>query len=227
MLYVYTYAAIFFIFLAVHLYASRIKRDSLRAPTKPVLLLAILGMYLEWMHLHGADPSALAVFAFLFSWLGDVLLIPKGVKWFTAGGISFMASHVLFILAYNESGIVFGNISPVLLVLIPLAYFAVVTFIFSKLKASLPKALFFPMYVYLLINGAMNTFAWFRLLSGSCSIVSGISTGVGALLFFISDCALFFVRFGKDGKERSHFLVMLTYSLGEFLIALGLMLLNV
>ena len=224
---VITYAALFFIFTGIHLYGSYIKRDSLRAPTKPIILLAILGMYLEWMHMHGADPSALVVFALLTSWLGDVLLIPKGVKWFTMGGISFWISHFLFIFAYKESGIVFSQINPVLLVLIPLVYFVVVTFLFTKLKKSLPKPLFYPMYFYLLTNGAMNVFAWFRLLSGSCTVLSGIITGVGALLFFISDCALFFVRFDKDSKIKSHFLVMLTYSLGEFLIVLGLMLLTV
>ena len=51
---------------------------------------------------------------------------------------------------------------------------------------------------------------------------AGIVTAVGALLFFISDSSLFFVRFHKDSRLKTHFLVMLTYSLGEFLIVLGL-----
>ena len=49
-------------------------------------------------------------------------------------------------------------------------------------------------------------------------------TAIGALLFYISDTALFFVRFNKDSRLKTHFLVMLTYSLGEFLIVLGLVL---
>ena len=224
---VYTYGAIFLIFTAIHLYASYIKKDSLRAPTKPVILLAILGMYLEWMHFHGAEPSALLVFALITSWLGDVLLIPHGVKWFTAGGISFWISHFLFIFAYKESGIVFSAINPILAGAIILFYFVTVTYLFTKLKKSLPKPLFYPMYLYLLTNGAMNVFAWFRLLSGSCTPLSGAVTGTGALLFFISDCSLFFVRFDKDSRIKSHFPVMLTYSIGEFLIIFGLMLLTV
>lgn len=222
---VYTYLAVFAVFTALHLYGSYIKKDSLRAPTKPVILLAILGMYLEYTRFKGADPSALIAFALLMSWIGDVLLIPKGVKWFTAGGITFWISHLLFILAYKESGIVFNAISPVLIVLISLVYAVTVCILFKKLKPSLPKALFYPMFFYLMTNGAMNVFAWFRLLSGSCSLISGLVTGIGALLFFISDSSLFFVRFDKNSPVKSHFLVMLTYSIGEFMIVLGLMLL--
>lgn len=222
---VYLYLVLFVVFTAIHLYGSLIKRDSLRAPTKPVILLALLGFYLEWTRCRGIDPSALLVFALAASWLGDVLLIPKGVKWFTFGGIAFWLSHLLFILAYKESGIMFSAINPVYIVLIALAYASVVTFLFTKLKKSLPKPLFYPMYFYLLTNGAMNAFAWFRLLSGSCSVISGLVTGIGALLFFISDCTLFFVRFDKDSPIKSHFAVMLAYSVGELMIVLGLMLL--
>lgn len=224
---IWLYFAIFVVFTALHLYGSFIKKDGLRAPTKPLILLAILGMYLEWMHYHGVEPSALVVFALVTSWLGDVLLIPKGVKWFTAGGITFGISHILFIHAYVESGVVFAKVPLIFKILLPVVYAVVVTYLFSKLKKSLPKPLFYPMYVYLLTNGAMNVFAWFRLLSGSCTALSGLITGLGALLFFISDSTLFFVRFDKNCRIKSHFAVMLTYSVGEFLIVLGLMLLAV
>ena len=50
-----------------------------------------------------------------------------------------------------------------------------------------------------------------------------IVTMVGAALFFVSDSSLFFVRFKKDSRLKTHFLVMLTYSIGEFLIVLGLL----
>ncbi len=222
---VYTYAAIFFIFMGLHLYGSSIKRDSLRAPTKPVILLAILGMYLAWASFRNADPSPFLVFAILTSWVGDVLLIPKGVKWFTAGGISFWISHFLFIYSYWESGIVFSRINPILIAGIALVYFIAATITFKYLKKSLPKQLFVLMYLYLLTNGAMNSFAWFRLLSGSCSLASGLATAIGALCFYISDSTLFFVRFDKNSRVKTHFWVMLTYSIGEFLIVLGLMLL--
>ena len=77
------------------------------------------------------------------------------------------------------------------------------------------------MFFYLLINGAMNCFAIFRAVS--LANTPGLITALGAALFFVSDASLFFVRFKKDSRLKTHFLVMLTYSLGEFLIVLGLL----
>lgn len=220
----WVYFGLFVAYTAAHLYGSLKQRSSLRGATKPVILLTLLGMYLEYMHFKGAGPSLLLVFALLCSWLGDVLLIPRGVKWFAAGGFFFWASHMLFIFTYRESGIVFGNIPAVLIVLIALVYAAAAIFLALKLKPHLPDKLFCPVFIYLLTNGVMNAFAWYRLLSGGCTALSGLATGVGALLFFASDATLFFVRFDKNSPIRSHFPVMLTYSLAELLIVLGLML---
>ena len=64
------------------------KNQKLRSITKPFLLLSLLGFYV----FAARNVLLLIVLALFFSWLGDVLLIPKGVKWFTAGGISFMIS---------------------------------------------------------------------------------------------------------------------------------------
>lgn len=222
---VFLYLAIFIVFTGVHLYASKIKRASLRMATKPVILLAILGFYLEYVHCVGAEPSVFLILAIVTSWLGDVLLIPSGKSWFTAGGIAFLVSHLLFMLAYIESGISFGALSPAAVIPIVLIYTAAVCAVFRLLRPHLPKSLFYSMFAYLLTNAAMNCFAWFRLLSGVCSFVFGLITAIGALLFFVSDCILFFVRFDKKFRTRSHFLVMLTYSVGEFLIVLGLMML--
>ena len=131
-----------------------------------------------------------------------------------------MISHAFFIAGYWRD-IVFSQIHVVLIVLLAVFFAAAVAFIFSKLKPYLPKALFYPMFLYLLINGAMNCFALFRCISGPTPAT--ITTAVGAALFFISDTSLFFVRFNKNGRLKTHFVVMLTYSIGEFLIVLGLL----
>ena len=212
----YVFLAVFVISTAIHLYASLKQIQKVRNITKPFILLALLGFYV----LSARTVYLFIILALIFSWLGDVLLIPKGTKWFTAGGIAFMISHAFFIAGYcNE--ITFSAI-PVLLIILLSTFFTVtVAFIFSKLKAHLPKALFYPMFLYLLINGAMNCFAIFRLVSNVTP--STVITVIGAVLFFISDTSLFFVRFKKDSKLKTHFVVMLTYSIGEFLIVLGLL----
>ena len=211
----YVFLAVFVISTAIHLYASLKKIDKMRNITKPFILLSLLGFYVVSANV----ISLMIILALIFSWLGDVLLIPKGVKWFTAGGIAFMISHAFFIAGYCRD-IVFSAIPVFLIVLLAVFFIVTVAFIFSKLKEHLPKQLFYPMFLYLLINGAMNCFAIFRCVSNPTAAT--ITTAIGAALFFISDTSLFFVRFKKDGKLQTHFVVMLTYSIGEFLIVLGL-----
>ena len=209
------FLAVFIVSTAVHLYASIRKDTKMRNVTKPFILLSLLGFYIT----EARSVSAAIVLALIFSWIGDILLIPKGVKWFTAGGISFMISHAFFIAGYWKD-IVFSRIPVPLMILLAIFFAVIVSYIFSRLKPHLPKALFYPMFLYLLINGAMNCFAIFRCVS--LPTEATVTTAIGAALFFVSDSSLFFVRFKKDGRLKTHFLVMLTYSVGEFLIVLGL-----
>ncbi len=211
----YSMLALFFLSVTVHLYASLRQDKALRGKTKPFILLGLIGFYLA-----AADPVVLTVvLALFFSWLGDILLIPKGVKWFTAGGISFMLSHALFIVSY-AARTDFSKLSLLPVILLPAVFVITALILFHFLRPHLPGGLFYPMLAYLIVNGLMNCFAWFRALTMGGA--AGIVTAVGALLFFISDSSLFFVRFHKDSRLKTHFLVMLTYSLGEFLIVLGL-----
>ena len=153
----------------------------------------ILLSLLGFYVLSARSLSGAIVLALIFSWLGDVLLIRD---------------------------VVFSRIPAPLILVLTVFFAATVAVVFSKLKPHLPKALFYPMFLYLLINGAMNCFAVFRC---ACSpSAATITTAVGAALFFISDASLFFVRFHKESRLKTHFLVMLTYSLGEMLIVLGL-----
>ncbi len=213
----YIMLAVFFTAAAVHLAASLKKNKPLRNKTKPFILLGLTGFYC-----FAADPViAAVVLALLFSWLGDILLIPKGVKWFAAGGTAFMASHLFFIISYAKQTD-FSRVRPVFAAALIAAFVLISLILFHFLRPHLPKRLFYPMLFYLILNGLMNCFAWFRALTVGGT--AGIVTAIGALLFFISDSSLFFVRFHKDSRLKTHFPVMLTYSLGEVLIVLGLVL---
>ena len=132
-----------------------------------------------------------------------------------------MISHFFFILSYAKY-VDYNSLNKIIVILLMLLFIISSTIVFKYLKPHLPKPLFYPMYLYLIINGMMNCFAWFRAMSMSAK--ASIITGIGALLFYISDCSLFFVRFDKNSKLKTHFLVMLTYSIGELLIVLGLIL---
>ena len=213
----YLFLAIFILSGTIHLYASNRSAKKLRAQTKWIILLALLG----WYVCCSEKCSFLVIAAILTSWLGDVLLIFPGTKWFVAGGISFMASHVCFSLAYLTQ-IDFAAVPVWAIVLTALVYTTLVVLVFRGLRPYLKKALYYPMFFYLLINGTMNSFALFRLISmpGFAAVLSFI----GAVLFFISDSTLFYVRFSKSTVFKTHFLVMLTYIIAEFMIVEGLIL---
>ena len=203
-------------FTVWHLIASLKQNEDNRKFSKGFILFSIIAFYLSVC----PNPSLIVLLAIFFSWIGDLLLIPRGTKWFVAGGISFMISHILFIVCYGMR-IDFSNISFVYFIAFGLVYLVVVSYVFLKLKPFLPKEIYYPMAFYLLINGTMNTFAICRFISDMTK--GPFITMIGAVLFFISDVILFFVRFNKDCRLKTHFAVMLTYSLGELLIVIGLM----
>ena len=212
----YFFLMAFIVVSSVHLYASVKSNCKLRAYTKGFILLSLLGWYCTYVQ----HPSPVIIAAILTSWLGDVLLIPKGVKWFSAGGVSFMVSHLCFIGAYYEH-VNLSSIHTFAIVVPGVIYVFASILVFRGLKPYLSKSLFYPMFFYLLINGSMNCFALYRMLSLPC--LATAITFAGATLFFISDSTLFYVRFSKKSFFKTHFVVMLTYIFAEYLIGLGML----
>lgn len=216
----YLFLAFLVVFSAIHLKDSYQDNAKKRPLTKPFLLPMIILYYLFSTN----APSWVLIVALVTSWLGDVLLIPKSQKWFLAGGISFLLSHISFICVYAPN-VAFANVNVFIVIPIALCYIGVIVFVFKKLWKTVSKSMKIPMVLYLITNGTMNIFALMQLIS-SPSVGSAVAY-CGAVLFFISDCTLYFVRFypKKDVIFKRHFTVMFTYILGEFLIAQGVLLL--
>lgn len=212
----YIFLFTFVFFTVWHLLSCVTRNEDNRKFSKGFILFSIIAFYLSV----DDDPSWLVFLAITFSWIGDLLLIPRGNKWFAMGGASFMVSHILFAICYGIR-LNFNNISFIYFIVFGVTYLLIVIFVFAKLKEYLPKVLFYPMFFYLLLNATMNTFAICRFVSDTTR--GPFITMVGAILFFISDVFLFFVRFNKNSRLKTHFAVMLTYSLGELLIVIGLM----
>ena len=216
----YLFLILYIAVSVLHLVASWRDEPEKRKKTKPFLLILLLLYYL-----FAADKISLwLVLALLTSWLGDVLLIPKGNKWFTMGGIAFMFSHLFFVLLYCGQ-ITLSRVNPVLILLAAAVYFGFSLFIIRRIRGKTPKAMVAPMYFYLICNSTMNVFALMQLLSRP-SLAAAVAY-IGALLFFASDCCLFLVRYGKRPEIifKKHFTVMLTYLLGELLIVVGILML--
>ena len=214
----YLFLILFFLVSIIHLVHSWQDDSRKRALTKPFLLLSLAAYYA----FAAESFSLILLSALLTSWLGDVLLIRKGHKWFIFGGISFLASHVLFVYVFAPA-IRWTAVPWALIALLAVVYYGFSLKIMLAVQKTTPKMMVVPMYLYLLANSTMNLFALMRLftLRTPGSIVSFI----GAVLFFISDCTLFLVRYypKTDAVFKRHFPVMLTYLGGEFLITLGML----
>ena len=215
----YVILALYLTAAALNLAASYKNNRIMFAVTKPMLLL-LLGLYCFFRTSPTVDWLMIAAFA--ACWLGDVLLMLKGDLWFTVGGVSFFSGHVLLILIFARY---IDLASLPLAYLIPAAavYAAAAGFVMYRARRGAPKIMQIPMLLYLLCNAVTNLFALTRLIE-SPGVWTAVSF-VGALLFFLSDCALFLLRYesGRESFFKSGFFVMLTYISGVLLIALGLL----
>ena len=218
----YVYLVLLAIVSVIHL-VRRYNDDTVKgARTKGFLLPLILLYYLASVESY----SWLLVLALITSWLGDVLLIPKGNKWFAAGGISFLISHVLFIFCYADITLRLKNVLWYIVVPVAAVYFTVAALVIKSIIAGIPKIMKIPMFGYLIGNSLMNIFALMQLISNPCA--GSAVAYIGAVLFFASDCSLFLVKYHKnrDLIFKRHFTVMLTYILGELLITQGIIMLT-
>ena len=214
----YVFLFLYLIAAVLNLAGTEKGREKLFKFTKPALLL-LLCLYCLFRTL--PSPDLLIIAAIVACWLGDVLLMIDGEAWFTAGGVSFFAGHVLLILVFARQ----TDISRVPLVfLIPAAalYVTAAGFVMARARKTAPLTMQIPMLLYLFCNAAMNLFALSRLLE-SPGIWQAVSY-VGAILFFLSDCALFLLRYDNERKSlfKTDFFVMLTYICGVLFITLGL-----
>ena len=201
---------------AIHLYHSYIDDKKARKLTKPFLILSLLLYYITASH----HPNPVLIGALITSWLGDILLIPSGNRWFIAGGISFLIAHILFVTLYFQ-GITLRPLPWLLIIPALLTYMLISGIIIWKIKNNTPKLMILPMYLYLGANSIMNISA--LLLALSRHNLSGNIALIGAVSFFISDAVLYLVRYhpNRDLVPGKHFTVMTTYLLAEFLITLG------
>ena len=212
---------LFIVSSAIHLVFSWRDDARGRAYTKPWPLLLLIFYFLA-----SADRiDILLLLALITSWLGDVLLIPKGHKWFYIGGISFTFTHLFFMLEFMNR-IRFGAVNWFILIPVGIVYYAISLLVVHFVKENTPRMLVPPMYVYLICNSTMNIFALMNLMN--MHNVGSIVAYIGALFFFTSDCILYLVRYypREDLIPKRHFPVMLLYLSGEFLIIFGLSVLS-
>jgi uncharacterized membrane protein YhhN len=184
-------------------------RRRLEYAAKPLTMVGLIATVLAY----DTDQSAVRVFvvaALALSLLGDVLLMLPD-ELFVPGLAAFLLAHVAYVVAMLVLGALSGGL------LIGLVGVAIAAAVIGR-----------P-----IVQGAMRhdpdlripVLAYLGVISLMVATAAGTGVAValaGALLFYGSDAVLGWSRFVAD-FERSRVVVIVSYHLGQVLLALGLL----
>lgn len=199
------YAFLPFIALSViHVLLIAFGNEAMVAASKPLLMPMLLLGFLSAAPMANRLIVGLIVGGIVASWAGDVLLQSPGSMGFLLGLGAFLVAHLFYIAAFLKLGS--GKVK-----LWVWAYFVWYGALLALLIPGL-GALVVPVIVYGAVLGTM------AILSTRVNAV----VGWGGLLFLLSDSILAMDRFMPGfALPASDFLIMLTYLIGEGLIAYG------
>jgi uncharacterized membrane protein YhhN len=217
----FLFGLVYFATLLVHLYAGNAGQDVLTQLTKPALVSSlIIYVLLSARKRSFGKFGTLLILGLVFSLGGDVLLMFQEVDdvWFTLGLGSFLIAHVLYTIAFTKTYL--DNHTIPLLKRYGWVLIAVVgygLYFFNLIKDHLGSMLG-PVMVYTLAITVMLLLALNRY--EKVSTRSFMAIAVGALFFVASDSILAWNKFVHP-LDYSHVLIMGTYGIAQYGIALG------
>ena len=182
--------------------------DVLVQVTKPLLMPALaIAVVLARLGRPFTSAAGLLLLAIGLSWLGDLALMVPGNLWFVLGLGSFLLAHVTYLVLFIRLG---GFGRPRAWAIIYAVWFVVFLAVLIPGLGSLVV----PVVLYGLVLGAMATAA---------TRVSGV-VAAGAAVFVVSDSILALSKFMPGVVIPGHdLLTMLTYCLGQGIIAAGVL----
>jgi len=202
---------------AVDWFAVARRHKRLEYVFKPATLVAILvGAWLLTRGPHDAWQAPFFLVGLAFSLAGDVFLMLPGERFFLPGLVAFLLGHVSYIVGLNQTLPPW----PALVVLVVVV--AIGATLYRSIAAGLRRqgqtALLAPVAVYSLVLSLMLFSAWATLFRPAWTLLRQAPVIVGASLFFASDAMLAWDRFVKP-SFLLHFLVIVTYHLGQMALA--------
>ncbi|MCF6356163.1 MAG: lysoplasmalogenase [Draconibacterium sp.] len=190
---------------------------------KPFILIWIGGYFL--MHAKNIDTKVvrLAMFAFIFSWFGDMLLMFSEIDfiYFMVGLVSFLIAQIFYIFLFlrtiNISGkMPFLKKKPFWLI----AYIAFGLIVYTVLYSHLDAVLRIAVFVYMVALLSMSAMALNRF--GNGHPISFSLVFIGSLLFVLSDTMIALNKFLAPIPYEG-ILIMTTYISAQYLIMRGLL----
>ncbi len=213
---------LFFVVGIVEWAAAGKKWRKLRIVTKPLSLILLMvwfgvmgGWQVGWWFGLGLG----------FSLAGDIFLLLRS-RFFIAGLGAFLATHVCYIIGFNQNAVVFSWWMLIHLgivgAIVTIAYPKIIHGVRRRLeykKLTIPVSLYILTIVLMLVSAL---FCWFR---PDWGYGPAVVTAAGALLFTISDSLLAAGRFLRP-IPYGNFMVMFTYHLGQLGIISGVLMAN-
>ena len=186
---------------------------------KPLIMLSIIGF--TYKYLREKTYYRIILFAFIFSWLGDVFLLGQSNHelFFVAGLASFLVAHILYAYYFYKSINKKWNQNKSIRVTQIFLLFLVVLFYMIMFPGLGELSL--PVLFYVSAIGYMGILAVNRY-----KLVNSHSFWLvllGAFSFILSDSLIGFTKF-VNPIPFAHTLIMLFYCLAQYLILKGFVL---
>ena len=211
----------YLVFSLLYLVLPFIGLDTVNWYLKPFLLPFLLVTVLLTADFPG---KKLLLSALLFSWIGDIILmfVDKAEIYFILGLVSFLLSHILYIILFSRQpkSAIKGNPLALYLgaILILGYFFGMVGLLFPKLG---------PLQIPVMVYAAVITTMLFVAYKGSLTWEKPAAYFIlaGAIFFVLSDSILAVNKFYHPIAQSS-FWIMSTYILAQFFIVSGILRLN-
>ena len=213
----YAILVTYLLIVTIHLYCCFHHHEDIRKFTKCLLMPFLAMTY------HLGCPkekfSKVILFAILFGYLGDILLLIEGL--FLLGVVSFLVGHLLYIVTFfAETGLKNYRKNLLVFLLVCVVYFYIETEVLGYFRPALVKfGLWGPLFVYTSILSALNISS--ALYAYCYRNIYSILAYIGSIIFYVSDCILAKQLFFEYNKYYQ-ISIMFTYILGQSLISLGM-----
>ncbi len=197
-------------------------RRKIELVTKPATLLLLLAWFVLATPRPWTAMSAWLAAGLALSLVGDIFLL-FSERWFLYGVGAFLLAQLAYVVALNSEGPIFSARSG----LTALALIALGVLLLARLRQGLRargrERMMFPLAIYLAGISAMVWSAACATLRPAWPTLAAGLVAIGGSLFYASDITLAWNRFIQP-FAGARLLTRVTYHLGQFGLAVGVML---
>lgn len=197
------------------------KNNRLEIFAKP---LAMVFLFLWLLSETGLQGTALWFgLGILFSLVGDILLVSSSERMFMLGLVSFLLAHISYLIGFRDQLFNVTTWSVILFFVIYLNGTRLLRHIVNSMRTKGENTLVFPVIIYGLLISLMLYAAMSTLFDTTWSSGAALLVSAGALLFYLSDLILAWMKF-VNPINNGRLLNIVAYYLGQIGLIAGVIL---